>query len=71
MSEAWSPIDIGHDLEDGGNHSQVAGDGLLPGDQGQALGFDAALHIVDVSVVTDDLLRQGLILVFDGKKEVV
>ena len=61
-------FDICYDLQNRRNRAQILCDGLLGCNEHQALGFDAALQIVDVAVIGYNPLCQLHISVFDGKK---
>ena len=59
---------VRHHLEGGGYLTQVAGNRLLPEDQGQASGLNGPLHVINRSVALDYILRHHIIMVLKCRK---
>lgn len=61
-----NPLHVGNDLQGGGDHPQIPGQGLLQGQQVHTALLDAFFHGVDLDVLLKNALGHGHVHIFQG-----
>ena len=59
-------FEVAVDLEDGDDETEVGGDGLIEGEDLEAVFFDLDFHLVELDIVVNDAAGELLVAAFEG-----